>query len=440
MIKKKIIGILIVAMLSMSGYIVIKKILRKDVKVVKIQVGTLSSSILYTGVVAPGDVVPIYIEAQALVESILAKVGQEVQIGDKLMFFSSKSVLENDKDLRINELDIKDIKLRLADLDGGSLKLELDNRKLEIKNLEEKIKGNERRLPVLLSEVRTLKGKAEAYKKLLAIDGISSTEVSKAITEADKKNVELEDLKTNLELNRQKVELSAVSFESLNRELEIEEAKLRSTLEKLELNNEIFKRRADQLKHPLKAPVAGVITNIDVTEGSNMLSGQRLLSISPKGKNIVKVEVPMYQGASVQLNQKAKIKNLTSEGDFIYEGIVSRISNVAKESSLLGKKDKVVEIEIKIAEDNDLKPGYLVDVEILSESTKTVATIPSFSIIEEGDKLFVYVVKNGRIEKEEIKIGIRTSTEYEVLNLEMGTEVVVNPFKVKDGERVNVIR
>ncbi|MCQ8213232.1 HlyD family efflux transporter periplasmic adaptor subunit [Cetobacterium somerae] len=436
--KKIMIGA-VVAVLALGGYLAINKVSGKEVKVSKIEIGSLSSSILYAGVVAPGEVVPVYVEAPVLVESIIARVGQEVEPGDRLMTFSTKSIIENDKELKINELDIKDVKLRIADLDGGSLKLELDNRKLEMRNLEEKIKGDERRLPVLTAEARTLKEKAEAYKKLLAADGVSSTEANKAATEADKKMVELEDLRTDLELNRQKFELSAVSFESLTRELQIEEAKLKSSLEKLQLNYDILTRRAEQLRKPLEAPIAGVITAIDVVEGSNMLGGQRLLAISPKGESTVKVEVPMYQASSVSPKQKAIIRSSSSGGDLMYEGVVSRVSSVARESVLGGKNDKVIEVEVKVSETNDLKPGFITDVEITNDSTRSVATVSSFSVIEEGDKNYVYIVDEGKVRKTEVKIGAKTSTDYEVLNLPLGTEVVINPFKVSNGERVKAV-
>ena len=436
--KKIMIGA-VVAVLALGGYLAINKVSGKEVKVSKIEMGSLSSSILYAGVVAPGEVVPVYVEAPVLVESIIARVGQEVEPGDRLMTFSTKSIIENDKELKINELDIKDVKLRIADLDGGSLKLELDNRKLEMRNLEEKIKGDERRLPVLTAEARTLKEKAEAYKKLLAADGVSSTEASRAKNEADKKMVELEDLRTNLELNRQKFELSAVSFESLTRELEIEEAKLKSSLEKLQLNHDILIRRAEQLRKPLEAPIAGVITVIDVVEGSNAFSGQRLLAISPKGESTVKVEVPMYQASSVSPKQKAIIRSSSSGGDLMYEGVVSRVSSVARGSVLGGKNDKVIEVEVKVSETNDLKPGFITDVEITNDSTRSVATVSSFSVIEEGDKNYVYIVDEGKVRKTEVKIGAKTSTDYEVLNLPLGTEVVINPFKVSNGERVKAV-
>lgn len=436
--KKIIIGIAAV-IVALSGYAVVNRVGKKEVKVSKIDIRNLSSSTLYAGIVAPGEVVPVYIEAPSLIESIFVRVGEEVNTGDKLLTFSTKSVIENDKELRVNELDIKDVKLRIADLEGGSLKLELDNRKLEMKNLEEKVKGDERRLPVITAEARTLRDKAEAYKKLLAADGVSSTEANRAVTEADKKLVELEDLKTDLNLNRQKLALSAVSFESLTRELAIEEAKLASSLEKLQLNNEILVRRAEQLKKPLEAPVAGLITGIDVMEGSNTFSGQRLLSISPKGESIVKVEIPMYQASSVALNQRAIVRASSSEGDLTYEGVVSRVSSVARESVLGGKKDKVIEVEVKISEKNNLKPGFITDVEITNESTRSVATVPSFSVVEEGDKSYVYVVEDGKVRKTEVKLGAKTLTDYEVLNIPLGTEVVINPFKVSNGERVKAV-
>ncbi|WP_432205379.1 efflux RND transporter periplasmic adaptor subunit (plasmid) [Cetobacterium somerae] len=438
--KNKIICIsFVVISLLLGGYLVGGKENKKEVKVSKVELGNLSSSVIYTGVVIPGEVIPIYIEAPALIETVLAKEGQEVNPGDKLMIFSTKSIIENDKELRINELDLKNIKLKIADLEGGSLKLELDNRKLEIRSLQEKIKGDERKLPVLTSETRVLKEKSEIYKKLLIEDGVSSIDSNRAITEAENKFVELEELKTNLELNRQKLELSAVSLESLTRQLIIEEANLKANLEKLQLENESLIRRAEQLKKPLESPIEGVITTVDVSEGSNVFSGQRLLAISPKGEGMIKVEIPMYVADSILRGQKTLIRTSTSQGEQLYTGTVERVSNIVRESGLSGKKDKIVEVEVKISEKNTLKPGFLTDVEISTESIRKTAIIPSFSVMEERGKSFVYVVKEGKAHKVEVEIGARTSTDYEVLNLPLGSQVIVNPFKVSNGDKVEIV-
>lgn len=147
----------------------------------------------------------------------------------------------------------------------------------------------------------------------------------------------------------------------------------------------------------------------------------------------------MYGASSVKQNQKAVVRSSSSGGDLCYEGVVSRVSSVARESILGGKNDKVIEVEVKVTGANDLKPGFITDVEISSESSRSVATVSSFSVIEEGDRNYVYIVDEGRVRKTEVKIGAKTSTDYEVLNLPLGTEVVINPFKVSNGERVKAV-
>ena len=42
-----------------------------EVKVAKVEVGALSDMNLYTGMVVPGEVVPVYISAPAVVEKVL---------------------------------------------------------------------------------------------------------------------------------------------------------------------------------------------------------------------------------------------------------------------------------------------------------------------------------------------------------------------------------
>ena len=148
-IKKITIGLAIIAV----GAYALNKINifgTTEVKVAKVEVGALSDMNLYTGMVVPGEVVPVYISAPAVVEKVLVTEGEHVAKGTQLMIFSNKSVIENENLLKMNELDIRDIELRIADLDSGSMKLELDNRTFEIQNLKEMVNADERKLSVCL--------------------------------------------------------------------------------------------------------------------------------------------------------------------------------------------------------------------------------------------------------------------------------------------------
>ena len=437
--KKKIaIGAIVIALVGYGAY-KMNILGTTEVKVARIEVGDLSDMNLYTGMVVPGEIKPVYISAPAVIERILVKDGEEITKDTELILFSNKSIMENDKALRVNELDIQNVKLQIADLDSGSMKLELDNRELEIKNLEEKIKADMRRLPVVTEEARTLQKRAEAYMQLLSKDGVSATEASRINTESGRKQVELEDLKTNLELNRQKHQLMVVSYESLKRELNIEEAKLRSSLEKLELENETLKIREKQLKEPLTAGVDGVVVGIDVQEGSVTQPGERLLAVSTTGGNRVNVEVPLYQSSAIAKGQPAIIVSRDSDGDKQYKGKVEKVSTAAVDSKYSKTKEKVIQVEVSIDEKNDLRPGFIADVEISGQAKTAVPVVNSFSVIEEDGEYFVYVNDGGRARKQKVNVGARTVNSYEILDLPVGTQVIVNPFKVRNGEKIRVV-
>ena len=437
--KKKIaIGAIVIALVGYGAY-KMNILGTTEVKVARIEVGDLSDMNLYTGMVVPGEIKPVYISAPAVIERILVKDGEEITKDTELILFSNKSIMENDKALRVNELDIQNVKLQIADLDSGSMKLELDNRELEIKNLEEKIKADMRRLPVVTEEARTLQKRAEAYMQLLSKDGVSATEASRINTESGRKQVELEDLKTNLELNRQKHQLMVVSYESLKRELNIEEAKLRSSLEKLELENETLKIREKQLKEPLTAGVDGVVVGIDVQEGSVTQPGERLLAVSTTGGNRVNVEVPLYQSSAIAKGQPAIIVSRDSDGDKQYKGKVEKVSTAAVDSKYSKTKEKVIQVEVSIDEENDLRPGFIADVEISGQAKTAVPVVNSFSVIEEDGEYFVYINDGGRARKQNVNVGARTVNIYEILDLPVGTQVIVNPFKVRNGEKIRVV-
>lgn len=437
-IKKITIGLVVIAI----GAYALNKINifgTTEVKVAKVEVGSLSDMNLYTGIVVPGEVVPVYISAPAVVEKVLVTEGEHVTKDAQLMIFSNKSVIENENLLKMNELDIRDIELRIADLDSGSMKLELDNRTFEIQNLKEMVNADERKLSVVQQEAMASAKKADVYAKLLEKDGVSAAEANKISSEAGRKRVEFEDLKTNLSLNKQRYELAKVSFESLKRQLEIDKAQLNSNLQKLKLENEQLVLRDKQLRHPLVAEVDGIIVGLDVVEGSIIQPGQRLLSISTSGENIVNIEVPLYQAGSIKKGQSAVIISRDYNGDKEYKGVVERVSTAAVASKYSKGNDKVIQVEVSIKEENNLSSGFIADVEISGASKDAVPIINSFSVIEENGEYYVYINDGGKARKQKIKVGARTANSYEVLDLPVGTEVIVNPFKVRNGEKIRIV-
>lgn len=410
-----------------------------EVKTTKLEIGQLADENIHTGVVVPGEIKPIYVSSPAVVEKINVEVGEEISPETALLTFSNQSFIENEKKLKLNELDMRDLELRIADLDSGTMKLELDNKQLDIKDLEEQIKAYQRKLPTLAEEARIAKKKADTYMQLLAKDGVSATEASLMNTTANTKEAEYEDLKTTLELTKQKYQLMYISYESLKRELDINKAKLESELEKLKLQHDTLAKSNEELKNALHSKQAGFISSIDIVEGGTVAPGQRVMSIAIPGQTKVNLEVPVYQAGTLSKGQDATIISREGGSGNKYKGKVDKVSSFAVKSKLGKSTDKVIAVEVLIDGENDLKPGFIADVQVKGNSKKQGLMVNSFSVIEENGDYYVYINDNGKAQKQQIKVGLRDSNGYEILNLPSGTEIIVNPFKVRNGEKIRVV-
>lgn len=341
-----------------------------EVKTTKLEIGQLADENIYTGVVVPGEIKPIYVSSPAVVEKINVEVGEEISPETALLTFSNQSFIENEKKLKLNELDMRDLELRIADLDSGTMKLELDNKQLDIKDLEEQIKAYQRKLPTLAEEARIAKKKADTYMQLLAKDGVSATEASLMNTTANTKEAEYEDLKTTLELTKQKYQLMYISYESLKRELDINKAKLESELEKLKLQHDTLAKSNEELKNALHSKQAGFISSIDIVEGGAVAPGQRVMSIAIPGQTKVNLEVPVYQAGTLSKGQDAIIISRENGSNNRYKGKIDKVSSFAVTSKLGKSSDKVIAVEVLIDGENDLKPGFIADVQVKGNSKK----------------------------------------------------------------------
>jgi len=121
-----------------------------------------------------------------------------------------------------------------------------------------------------------------------------------------------------------------------------------------------------------------------------------------------------------------------------YRGKVISISSVAVVIKNGNNEERYLTVTVELNDTKGLMPGANVGVEISGKALSGINVVDAFSVVEENGKNYVYIIENRRARKVEIQTGIKTLSKYEVLNLPEGIEVVVNPFKVRDGERIKV--
>ncbi|MGL5312807.1 MAG: efflux RND transporter periplasmic adaptor subunit, partial [Peptostreptococcaceae bacterium] len=222
--------------------------------------------------------------------------------------------------------------------------------------------------------------------------------------------------------------------DGVEKEIQYKEERLKSKYESLKKDVEIYERALLESREGVRAIKDGILTsfNIQVDERVERLQN---IGVLASGDNlVVSIRVPVFGASKIKVGQKVNIKFGDFTGISHYKGEVSRVSNFATESgSKLG-----IDVEIDILEGDMalLKPGYRVEVQVLSSEMKEYLLVKRFSVIEEAGKKFIYTIEDGKAVKKEILVGVQGETDYEVLNLVQGTKIILNPFVINDGDVV----
>ncbi|MEG0135462.1 MAG: HlyD family efflux transporter periplasmic adaptor subunit [Cetobacterium sp.] len=385
--NKKKVAILAIAILLIAGWGVKKKFESSNlvVRTAPITSGGLNDTITLEGVVEPETEETIYAEVPVVVEKVELKVGAKVNKGDTILSFTGEAKKEIEKSLEEISIQV------------NTSEALLDTIKRQAKNAG--------------FEAEVTAQQAKVNKELLDQDAISSIEVAKSVSMANKASSEYEDLKARGLVEEQKYNL-------------------------LVLKQKDLEKKFKSIGEDLKAPQSGIVTNLSVENGTILRQGQKILSIAKEGNYKIKIEAPANLISSIKEGSEANVRDLSNGGKYAYKGNITKVSRVARDDA---KKRKVIDIEVALENGEGLNPGFLTSVEIVGGFSDTAKLVDSFSVLEENERFFVYMVKDGVIEKVPVEIGAQTNLKYEILNLPVGTKIVINPSRVKSGQRVKEI-
>jgi multidrug efflux pump subunit AcrA (membrane-fusion protein) len=126
---------------------------------------------------------------------------------------------------------------------------------------------------------------------------------------------------------------------------------------------------------------------------------------------------------------------LTVEGDpTVYRGRVVRLSPIVQEQN----RTLMVEAEVP-NERGFLRPGAFARVDILTEVSQPVITVPASAIIVFAGVEKVLVVRQGRTAEVKVTTGRRLGEDVEIIDgLKRGDAVVARPGNLVGGQPVTV--
>ncbi|MGL4402485.1 MAG: efflux RND transporter periplasmic adaptor subunit [Fusobacteriaceae bacterium] len=360
----------------------------QGVRLTQLKTGAEDSKVQLEGVVVPEDnaLTSVYAEVPVVIDRVEAVVGSRVKEGDTIVTFTNEAKREAEKAL-------EEVNIQLNSQEAISASM---NRQARNAGYESEVSQKQ----------------AEVNKELLRADAISSLDVAKSEAIANRDRANYEDLSARKEVESQKYNQLRMKQEELEKKLRF-------------------------VARDLRAPKDGIITELKLQNGAILREGEKIYSLAEEGMYKVAVEAPANIIGSLKEGAKTTVKDLTNSSGKLFEGTVSKVSRVARNDA---KNNKVIDLEIILEDAQGLNPGFLTSVEISGMENPGAKMADAFSVIDENNETYVYVVENGTVKKVPVQVGVRTSTKYEIMNLPEGTEIIVNAAKVKPGDKVKVIK
>ena len=172
----------------------------------------------------------------------------------------------------------------------------------------------------------------------------------------------------------------------------------------------------------VRAPISGYIAAKNINKGQIVSPGVEIFSIKSTESVEAQINVTEAVIPSVAIGTKAKI-SVKAVGKDSIEGVVTKVNPV--KNAQTGMYQVSINIENK---DKKLKEGMFADISLTLSDSENALVIPSEAVTEDKNgKKFVYIAKNDKAVRADIKTGIITDEFTEVKSgISKGDRVIVS--------------
>ncbi len=214
---------------------------------------------------------------------------------------------------------------------------------------------------------------------------------------------------------------------------EVKWIEIQTQLEQAQSMADISQKNWEDCK--LYAPQSGIIGDVTIHPGMNVLPYQPIMKVMNVAQLHVKVSIPENEITKIALGQKAKI-TVAALDNKEYEGIVDERSFTANTLS----HSYPVRIRL-LGETKGLLPGMVCKVVVSEDSKTVVKEIPNRAIQLDNDgRRFVWVAEHGVAVRKYVTIGDLTRTGVMISSgLEEGEKVITDGIqKISEGTQISV--
>ncbi|MRX56155.1 HlyD family efflux transporter periplasmic adaptor subunit [Bacillus idriensis] len=193
------------------------------------------------------------------------------------------------------------------------------------------------------------------------------------------------------------------------------------------VNQKITQLQGEKAKYTITSKMDGTVTDINqYAQNEN----DTVVSINSNQPYLIEGKLSEKQAVKVKEGQKV-IASVNVLPDLKKEGTVKELKMDPIGVPSVEEKESFYPFRAEMIEaDETWHHGYHISLDIVLDERNGVVVIPDSVIQKKAGKTYVYVVKNGRLEKREINLGLEVNNRNEVLQgLEQGERIVSHPTK-----------
>lgn len=408
--KKKFIWIgLILIIIAAAAYMYMTKTSAVDVELTEVKRGDIDEYIEEKAIVELENKADIYAQQSGVVALSSADVGDEVKAGDVLLKIQ-------DEELRLQ--------IRTMELQKQSIEAQLEEARKGLSQWDlQTLEANVKTAQIAYDEAERVLGN---NKKLYEAGGISKDIYESSVAALASAEANLEVAKAAL----------AAAQEGLSPNVE---KQFLTQMDELQI--QINHLKSKQKDYIIKSPMDGIVLVAEAPEGSVVPMGTLVFQIGSYDEMYLSSDIlvddiaNIKEGSEVFIsNEDLGINNVRGTVRKIYPQAFSKMSD-------LGIEQKRIKIEISIDEEIDeLRPGYDMDIKIITASSRDTLLIEDKAVFEQGDNSYVFVNDNGTAKLRQIEKGLESDDMIEVTKgLQEGEKVILSPDEnIEEGKEIRV--
>lgn len=175
--------------------------------------------------------------------------------------------------------------------------------------------------------------------------------------------------------------------------------------------------RIEELR--ITAPFAGRVGLRQVSPGALIQPGTAVTTLDDTAR--VRVEFSIPEVFLARVAQGARVSARSGAfGDRVFQGVVAvvdtRVDTATRTIRVVSEFDNA---------DDALRPGLFMTVELLLDRRPNALMVPEEALDPVGDRVYLYVVRDGRARRQQVRLGQRLVGEVEVLDGVRDGELVV---------------